>query len=175
MSDLEHVYALVTIVLIKKVKWKRNKWLQRRWWLVNFSLVSVFFRQTLLNLNYWILGSLNYVVLVANFPFSNIRKQATKLKMIWCIGDNCWKQLPIWVYFLWLYVTQVIEHVADPAEFCKSLAALTVSDGATVISTINRSMRSYATAIIAAEYLLHWVWLANWLVTVISTINRSTY
>ncbi|XP_057506167.1 ubiquinone biosynthesis O-methyltransferase, mitochondrial-like [Actinidia eriantha] len=52
---------------------------------------------------------------------------------------------------------EVIEHVANPAEFCKSLAALTVSDGATVISTINRSMRSYATAIIAAEYLLHWL------------------
>ncbi|XP_052178936.1 ubiquinone biosynthesis O-methyltransferase, mitochondrial [Diospyros lotus] len=52
---------------------------------------------------------------------------------------------------------EVVEHVADPAEFCKSLAALTVSDGATVISTINRTMRSYATAIIAAEYLLHWL------------------
>ncbi|KAL7000631.1 Hexaprenyldihydroxybenzoate methyltransferase, mitochondrial [Sarracenia purpurea var. burkii] len=52
---------------------------------------------------------------------------------------------------------EVIEHVADPSEFCKSLAALTVSDGATVISTINRSMRSYAAAIIAAEYLLHWL------------------
>ncbi|KAJ4980532.1 hypothetical protein NE237_031369 [Protea cynaroides] len=52
---------------------------------------------------------------------------------------------------------EVIEHVADPAEFCKSLAALTVCDGATVISTVNRSMRSYATAIIAAEYLLHWL------------------
>ena len=52
---------------------------------------------------------------------------------------------------------KVIEHVANPAEFCKSLAALTVPNGATIISTINRSMRSYATAIVAAEYLLHWV------------------
>ncbi|XP_010273466.1 PREDICTED: ubiquinone biosynthesis O-methyltransferase, mitochondrial [Nelumbo nucifera] len=52
---------------------------------------------------------------------------------------------------------EVIEHVADPAEFCKSLAALTDTNGATVISTINRSMRSYATAIVAAEYLLHWL------------------
>ncbi|XP_021275195.1 ubiquinone biosynthesis O-methyltransferase, mitochondrial isoform X2 [Herrania umbratica] len=51
---------------------------------------------------------------------------------------------------------EVIEHVADPAEFCKSLAALTVHEGATVVSTINRSMRSYATAIVAAEYLLQW-------------------
>ncbi|XP_024023424.1 ubiquinone biosynthesis O-methyltransferase, mitochondrial [Morus notabilis] len=52
---------------------------------------------------------------------------------------------------------EVIEHVADPAEFCKSLAALTVANGATVISTINRSMRAYATAIVAAEYILHWL------------------
>ncbi|XP_077249557.1 coenzyme Q 3 [Tasmannia lanceolata] len=52
---------------------------------------------------------------------------------------------------------EVIEHVADPSEFCKSLAALTVSNGATMISTVNRSMRSYAAAIIAAEYLLRWL------------------
>ncbi|KAJ7960704.1 Ubiquinone biosynthesis O-methyltransferase, mitochondrial [Quillaja saponaria] len=53
--------------------------------------------------------------------------------------------------------SEIIEHVADPAEFCKSLASLTVPDGATVLSTINRSMRSYASAIVAAEYLLHWL------------------
>ncbi|MED6124509.1 Hexaprenyldihydroxybenzoate methyltransferase, mitochondrial [Stylosanthes scabra] len=52
---------------------------------------------------------------------------------------------------------EVIEHVANPEEFCKSLAALTNPDGATVISTINRSMRAYATAIVAAEYILHWL------------------
>ncbi|XXG67604.1 hypothetical protein AAC387_Pa06g0908 [Persea americana] len=52
---------------------------------------------------------------------------------------------------------EVIEHVADPSEFCKSLAALTVSHGATIISTINRSMRSYATVIVAAEYILNWL------------------
>ncbi|XP_058100975.1 ubiquinone biosynthesis O-methyltransferase, mitochondrial [Magnolia sinica] len=52
---------------------------------------------------------------------------------------------------------EVIEHVADPSEFCKSLAALTASNGATLISTINRSVRAYATAIIAAEYILHWL------------------
>lgn len=52
---------------------------------------------------------------------------------------------------------EVIEHVAEPAEFCKSLAALTIPDGATVVSTINRSMRAYATAIVAAEYILRWL------------------
>ncbi|KAI4385047.1 hypothetical protein MLD38_003117 [Melastoma candidum] len=52
---------------------------------------------------------------------------------------------------------EVIEHVANPAEFCKSLSALAIPGGATVISTINRSMRAYATAIVAAEYLLGWL------------------
>ncbi|KAG6419430.1 hypothetical protein SASPL_121652 [Salvia splendens] len=50
---------------------------------------------------------------------------------------------------------EVIEHVADPADFCKSLSALTENGGATLISTINRSMRAYATTIVVAEYLLH--------------------
>ncbi|KAB5527160.1 hypothetical protein DKX38_021007 [Salix brachista] len=54
------------------------------------------------------------------------------------------------------YTILVIEHVAAPAEFCKSLAALAYPGGATVLSTINRSMKAYATAIVAAEYLLHW-------------------
>jgi 2-polyprenyl-3-methyl-5-hydroxy-6-metoxy-1,4-benzoquinol methylase len=52
---------------------------------------------------------------------------------------------------------QVIEHVDNPLEFCKSLSALTVPNGATVLSTINRSMRAYATAIIGAEYILRLV------------------
>jgi len=53
----------------------------------------------------------------------------------------------------------VIEHVADPAEFCQSLAALTIPNGAIVISTINRTMRAYAAAIVGAEYILRWVGL----------------
>ncbi|OIW02859.1 hypothetical protein TanjilG_29635 [Lupinus angustifolius] len=52
---------------------------------------------------------------------------------------------------------EVIEHVAEPADFCKSLSALTIPEGATVISTINRSMRAFATAIVAAEYILGWL------------------
>ncbi|KAL6839661.1 hypothetical protein ACP4OV_030600 [Aristida adscensionis] len=52
---------------------------------------------------------------------------------------------------------EVIEHVANPLEFCESLSALTVPNGATVVSTINRSMRAYATAIVAAEYILNWL------------------
>ncbi|KAB2610904.1 citrate synthase [Pyrus ussuriensis x Pyrus communis] len=56
-----------------------------------------------------------------------------------------------------VFALEVIEHVADPTEFCKSLSALTIPGGATVVSTINRSMRAYATAIVAAEYILRWL------------------
>lgn len=52
---------------------------------------------------------------------------------------------------------EVIEHVADPTDFCKSLAALTIPNGAVVISTINRTMRAFAAAIIGAEYILRWL------------------
>lgn len=52
---------------------------------------------------------------------------------------------------------EVIEHVADPSEFCKSLAALAVPNGVVVISTLNRSMKSYAAAIVGAEYILNWI------------------
>jgi len=64
-----------------------------------------------------------------------------------------------WRWFISFEFVQVIEHVANPADFCRSLSALTVPDGATVISTINRSMRAYATAIVAAEYILRWVFI----------------
>ncbi|KAJ8429716.1 hypothetical protein Cgig2_013788 [Carnegiea gigantea] len=55
------------------------------------------------------------------------------------------------------FQSHVIEHVADPAEFCKSLGALTAANGATLVSTINRTLRGYATTIVAAEYILKWL------------------
>ncbi|KAL2633681.1 hypothetical protein R1flu_005160 [Riccia fluitans] len=52
---------------------------------------------------------------------------------------------------------EVIEHVADPMEFCKSLAALAKKDGMVIISTLNRSISSYGLAIVGAEYILGWL------------------
>ena len=42
----------------------------------------------------------------------------------------------------------------DPEQFCRSLAALTRPDGSVVLSTINRTPRAYALAILAAERVL---------------------
>jgi 2-polyprenyl-6-hydroxyphenyl methylase/3-demethylubiquinone-9 3-methyltransferase len=49
---------------------------------------------------------------------------------------------------------EVIEHVADPASFIASLAALLEPGGLLFISTLNRTRKSYLTAKIGAEYLL---------------------
>ena len=46
---------------------------------------------------------------------------------------------------------EVIEHVAQPQAFVNSLAALAQPWGAVCISTINRTPRSYAVAILGAE------------------------
>jgi hypothetical protein len=51
--------------------------------------------------------------------------------------------------------SEVIEHVPDPESFCTSLAGLTVrGKGMAIVSTINRTPRSYATAILGAERVL---------------------
>ena len=48
---------------------------------------------------------------------------------------------------------EIIEHVDEPQHFLKTLSSLTKSDGALFISTINRTPRGYAVAILGAEYI----------------------
>lgn len=49
---------------------------------------------------------------------------------------------------------EVIEHVSDPEHFLGICSALLRPGGLLVLSTINRTRRSYAYAIVAAEYVL---------------------
>ncbi len=49
---------------------------------------------------------------------------------------------------------EVIEHVADPAEFVATLARLLVPGGLLFVSTLNRTPRAFLTAKLGAEYLL---------------------
>ena len=48
---------------------------------------------------------------------------------------------------------EVIEHVADPDAFCKSLGMLVTPGGAVIVATINRTVRSFAMAIVMGEYI----------------------
>jgi 2-polyprenyl-6-hydroxyphenyl methylase / 3-demethylubiquinone-9 3-methyltransferase len=52
---------------------------------------------------------------------------------------------------------EIIEHVADPAVFLGSVGALVGQGGAFISATLNRTLRSFATAVIGAEYLLGWL------------------
>lgn len=52
---------------------------------------------------------------------------------------------------------EVVEHVPDPAAFVRVCASLVRPGGLLVLSTINRTMKSYLLAIVGAEYVLRWL------------------
>ncbi len=52
---------------------------------------------------------------------------------------------------------EVIEHVADPAAFIEACAGMLKPDGVMFLATLNRTMKSFALAIIGAEYVLRWL------------------
>lgn len=52
---------------------------------------------------------------------------------------------------------EIIEHVVDPAAFIKSCADLCKPGGLLIMSTLNRTPKSFLLGIVAAEYLLRWV------------------
>ena len=52
---------------------------------------------------------------------------------------------------------EIVEHVADVPAFCAALAALVKPGGALFMSTLNRTGKSWATAIVGAERILRWL------------------
>lgn len=52
---------------------------------------------------------------------------------------------------------EVIEHVADKGQFMTNCASLLKPNGLMVLSTLNRTAKSFALAIVGAEYLLRWL------------------
>ncbi len=52
---------------------------------------------------------------------------------------------------------EVIEHVADPADFFAAVGALVPSGGAFIGASLNRTPRSFVLAIVGAEYVFHWL------------------
>jgi len=52
---------------------------------------------------------------------------------------------------------EVVEHVSDVSKFLNRCAAMLKPGGMMVISTINRNWKSFALAIVGAEYILRWL------------------
>lgn len=52
---------------------------------------------------------------------------------------------------------EVIEHVADPGGFLKACHALLKPGGLMICSTLNKTAKSYALAIVGAEVLMRWL------------------
>lgn len=52
---------------------------------------------------------------------------------------------------------EIVEHVADVPLFIKSCADLVKPGGIFIMSTISRTLKSYALAIVGAEYVLRWL------------------
>jgi 2-polyprenyl-6-hydroxyphenyl methylase/3-demethylubiquinone-9 3-methyltransferase len=52
---------------------------------------------------------------------------------------------------------EVVEHVADVTLFISSCAAMVKPGGLMIAATINRTLKSFALAIVGAEYILRWL------------------
>ncbi|MDB6182109.1 bifunctional 2-polyprenyl-6-hydroxyphenol methylase/3-demethylubiquinol 3-O-methyltransferase UbiG [Paracoccus fistulariae] len=52
---------------------------------------------------------------------------------------------------------EIVEHVADPAEFIATCRNLTRPGGLTIASTLNRTAKSFGAAIIGAEWIMRWL------------------
>lgn len=52
---------------------------------------------------------------------------------------------------------EIVEHVADPAGFVATCRALLDPGGLLILSTLNRTARSFAAAVVGAEWVLRWL------------------
>ncbi|MBN9450454.1 MAG: bifunctional 2-polyprenyl-6-hydroxyphenol methylase/3-demethylubiquinol 3-O-methyltransferase UbiG [Bosea sp.] len=52
---------------------------------------------------------------------------------------------------------EVVEHVADVEAFVAACCAAVKPDGLLVMATLNRTLKSYALAVVGAEYVLRWL------------------
>jgi 2-polyprenyl-6-hydroxyphenyl methylase/3-demethylubiquinone-9 3-methyltransferase len=56
-----------------------------------------------------------------------------------------------------VFAMELIEHVPSPRRLVETLCGLTRPGGMVFVSTLNRTLKSFALAIVAAEYVLRWV------------------
>lgn len=56
-----------------------------------------------------------------------------------------------------LLAMEIVEHVPDITDFTASLRPLVAGEGIAILSTLNRTARSFLAAIVGAEYIFRWL------------------
>ena len=90
-----------------------------------------------------------------NINIAKIHAKKNKLKINYMTTSP--EKLKIKKKFDIILNMEIVEHVSDLNYFIKSCASLLKKNGIMFVATINRTLKSYLFAIIAAEYILKWL------------------
>ena len=82
------------------------------------------------------------------------RRPAPSSPIAWA-RSRSWREEPR--LFDVVSAMEVIEHAADPKRFVAAAASLVKPGGLFLASTLNRTLKSFALAIVGAEYVLRWL------------------
>lgn len=85
---------------------------------------------------------------------SHAAEQGLKLEYECCTAEALAKRGEVYDAILNM---EVVEHVADLPLFMRSCARLLKPGGIMMVATINRTLASFLTAIVGAEYVLRWL------------------
>ncbi len=90
-----------------------------------------------------------------NIKIAKLHSNKNKLKINYLCSSP--EKLEIKKKFDVILNMEIVEHVEDIDFFLKSCSKLLKKDGLMFVATINKTLKSYAFAIVGAEYVLRWL------------------
>ena len=90
-----------------------------------------------------------------NIEIAKFHAKKSKLKIDYKVASP--EKLKTQVKFDVILNMEIVEHVEDINFFIKKSSKLLKRDGVMFVATLNKTLRSYALAIIGAEYILKWL------------------
>ena len=90
-----------------------------------------------------------------NIEVAKFHSKKNKLKINYIVASP--EKLKTKIKFDVILNMEIVEHVEDLNFFIKESSKLLKKDGLMFVATLNKTLRSYAFAIIGAEYILKWL------------------